>query len=62
MELCHTQIKSKENFSILYEKIDFDGSDKARKLDTVIPRNQHIHFQQGEDFATFLDKVVEVLK
>ena len=63
MELCHAQIKGKEKLSILYEKIDFNGSDKAQKLDMVIPRNQHIHFQQGEDdFATFLDKVVEVLK
>ena len=60
MELCHARIKGKEIFSILYDKIDFDGSDKARKLDMVI---QHTYSQQGEDnFATFLEKVIEVLK
>ena len=29
MELCHNQIKGKEKLTILYEKVDFDGSDKA---------------------------------
>ena len=62
MELYHNQIKGKEKVTILYEKVDFDGSDKARKLDMVFSRNHHIHFQLGDDFATFLEKVVEVLK
>lgn len=62
MELGHAQIKGKEIFSILYEKVDFDGSEKARKVNMVISHNQRIHFQPGkDDFATFLEKVVEML-